>query len=82
MVESNHQKVIQVKVITNASSEFVKVSKEGKLEISVREKPKENAANRRVLDLIAQKFKVPVRAVRLISGHHRPSKKVSIRGLL
>lgn len=78
MTISENQVIVQVKVIAGASRDNVKVIKEGKLEISVREKPKENAANSRVLELVAEHFKVPVKAVRLISGHHRPSKKVSI----
>lgn len=82
MKNDKNQIVLQVKVLTNASSDVVTIVKEGKLEISVREKPKENAANRRVLQLIAQKFKVPIQAVCLISGHHRRNKKVSIMGHL
>jgi uncharacterized protein YggU (UPF0235/DUF167 family) len=43
-------------------------------EISVREKAERNLANARVLELVADYFKVPKNKVRIVNGHHHPSK--------
>ena len=47
-------------------------------EISVREAAERNLANGRVLELVARHFKLPVGKVRIISGHHSPSKILSV----
>ena len=49
--------------------------------VSVREPAKENRANERVRQLLAEALMVPVSAVRIVSGHHRPNKRVSVLGL-
>lgn len=43
-------------------------------EISVKEKAQRNMANTRVLELVAEYFKVPKNKVRIINGHKHPSK--------
>lgn len=43
-------------------------------EISVKEKAEGNRANTRVLEIIASHFKVSINKVRIINGHHHPSK--------
>jgi hypothetical protein len=64
----------KVKVIPGAKKEsFVKKS-EDHFSISVREPAERNLANNRVLELVANHFKVPKGKVRLISGHRSPSK--------
>ena len=47
-------------------------------EISVREKAERNLANTRVLELIAEHFKILANKVRIINGHHHPSKLIAI----
>ena len=65
---------IHVKVSAGAGKEsFIEKNKDH-FEISVREKAERNMANTRVLELIAEYFKVPVSKVRIINGHHHPSK--------
>ncbi len=69
---------IHVKVVAGAKKEkFTKISADHFL-ISVKEEAKNNAANRRVLSVIAGHYKVPAGKVRLISGHHSPSKVLSV----
>ncbi len=64
----------KVKVVPGAKKEsFVKKS-EDHFNVSVKEKAEQNLANKRVLELVAEHFKVPYGKVRLISGHHSPSK--------
>ncbi len=69
---------IHVKVTASARKEAFKNKKEDHFEISVREKAERNMANGRVLELVAMHFKVPVNKVRIVNGHHHPSKLVLI----
>ena len=67
-----------MRVRANARREsFEKVS-EISFKIAVREKAEGNMANHRVIELIAMHFKVPARAVRIVRGHHSPSKTLSL----
>ena len=47
-------------------------------EVSVREKPEANMANKRVLALMAKALKIPAARIRITKGHHSPSKILSI----
>lgn len=49
--------------------------------VSVREPAKENRANERVRQLLAEALMVPVSAVRIVSGHHRPHKRIAVSGV-
>jgi uncharacterized protein YggU (UPF0235/DUF167 family) len=70
----NKTQYIHVKVTAGVKKEsFVKKS-EDHFEISVREKALRNMANARVLELVAEHFKVPVNRVRIVNGHRHPSK--------
>lgn len=42
--------------------------------VSVKEKAERNMANTRVIELVAEHFKVPKSKVRIVNGHHHPSK--------
>lgn len=69
---------IKVSVISGARREsFVKKFKDH-FDISVKEKAERNLANTRVLELVAEHFKIPKNKVRIINGHHHPSKLLSI----
>lgn len=69
---------IKVKVTTGAKREkFVKKTKDH-FEVSVKEIPERNMANRKVLELVRHYFKVYNGDVRIVSGHHSPSKIISI----
>ena len=69
---------IKVKVTTGAKKEkFVKKSKDH-FEISVQEPAERNSANKKVVELVRDYFKVYNADVRIVSGHHSPSKIISI----
>ncbi len=69
---------IKVRAKTEAKLEkMIKKSKDY-FEISVREKPKMNMANKKILEMVAKHFVIPVGKVRIVSGHHSPSKILSI----
>ncbi len=67
---------IKIKVITEAKTEKVE-----KLEIDswciwTKAPAKNNSANERVLEIVRESY--PNKSIRIISGHHSPSKIVSI----
>ena len=68
---------IKVKAIAGAKKEVVKALSKDTLSISVREPAERNMANKRIIELTARHFSVPVGKVRIISGHHSPSKILS-----
>jgi uncharacterized protein YggU (UPF0235/DUF167 family) len=69
---------IHVKVKTSARQESLKQKTEDHFEISVKEKAERNMANKRVLELIAEHFAIPVNKVRIVNGHKHPSKLLII----
>jgi len=69
---------IHVKVTAGAKKESLKIKSEDHFEIFVKEKAERNMANTRVLELVAKHLKVPVKKVRIVNGHHHPSKLLVI----
>lgn len=70
--------LVRVRVTTGAKNERMQKCADDRFEICVREKPQNNAANHRVLTLIAAHFRVASNKVHIKSGHHRPSKLLTI----
>jgi uncharacterized protein YggU (UPF0235/DUF167 family) len=69
---------IKVRVKTGSKKEIVKKVSEDHFEVSVREKAERNLANTRVREIIAEQVGLTVRKVKIIKGHHSPSKILSI----
>ncbi|MEN9647382.1 MAG: hypothetical protein RLY57_186 [Candidatus Parcubacteria bacterium] len=69
---------IKVRALTNQRKELVEVLKENSFKISVKVKAERNLANSRIIELVAKHFKVAVSTVRIINGHHSPSKLLVI----
>jgi len=67
---------LKIKVIPDAKAEKVEKMSEDSWRVWVRVPAENNAANTRLLELIRDAF--PHTSVRIISGHHSPSKIVSI----
>ena len=65
---------IKVIVVAGAKKENIVAKKPDHFEISVKEKAKRNMANKKVIELIASYFKVPIKKVRIVNGHHHPHK--------
>jgi len=70
---------IKVKVLAGSKKEAFNQKTEDRFEISIKEPAKQNLANKRVVELIARHFQIPKEKVKIISGHHSPSKMLSIR---
>ena len=71
---------IHVKVTTGAKKEKFTLKSKDHFVASVQEKAERNMANTRVLELVAEHFGVPVKKVRIVNGHHHPSKLMVIEG--
>ncbi len=69
---------IHVKVLAGMKKESLKQKSEDHFEISVKEKAEQNMANKRVLEIVAEHFKIAKNKVRIINGHHSPSKLLII----
>ena len=69
---------VKVRVVAGAKREAVTEKSPDHFDIAVKEPAEANLANRRVIALIAARFNVPVGKVRIVSGHHSPSKILSV----
>lgn len=69
---------IKVRAKTKAKKEELVVKKPDHFEVSVKEKAERNMANERIIELVASHFVIPVGKVRIVSGHHSPSKILSV----
>jgi len=65
---------VHIKVVAGTGKESWKERSTDHFEVSVKEKAERNEANTRVLQLVANHFKVPVNKVRIVNGHRHPSK--------
>ncbi len=72
---------VSVKAKTAAREEAVKEISSVRFEISVREQAERNQANRRIIEILAARFGVPMKQVRMIKGHRSPSKVFAIPAL-
>lgn len=71
-------KYIKVKVKAKQKRESINQKSKDSFEVSVKEPALRNLANTRVVELVAQHFSVPVDKVRIVNGHHHPSKLLVI----
>ncbi len=69
---------IKVKVAAGVKKELFKALGKDSFSASVREPAERNLANMRVRELVAAHFGVSLGVVKIISGHHSPSKILSI----
>ena len=65
---------IHVKVIAGVKKESFVQLKDDHFAVSVKEPAVRNLANRRVLEILAGHFKLPVSKIRITSGHRSSSK--------
>ena len=65
---------VHVKVIAGAGRESFKQKSKDHFEISVKEKAERNLANDRVIELLAKHYNLPKGKIRIVNGHHSPTK--------
>ena len=69
---------IRARVQANAKKDSIREITPAHFEVTVREKAAENRANHRTIELLAVHLGVPADKIRLVSGHHRPSKTFDV----
>ena len=69
---------VKVRVHTGKRKEQLEKFTEMRYTISVRERPERNAANRRVIEMLASELCVPAKNIRFVSGQRSPSKLFEI----
>jgi len=74
----NYYVYIKVKVIAGAKKETIVKKTKDHFNIFVREPAERNLANKRVVELLRDYFKVYNGDVRIVNGHHSPSKIISL----
>ncbi len=72
---------IKVKAFPKSKKEEIKKISEDIYEVYIKEKAERNMANKRIVELMAVEFSVDERKVRIINGHHSPSKMLSVQGI-
>lgn len=72
----NKKMYLKIKVVPGSKVEKVEQIKSDEYRIWVRVPAENNAANSRVLDIVRDMF--PDTSVRIVSGHHSPSKILSV----
>ena len=68
---------IRIKVIPSSRREVIDKIDEENYEIKVKQEPKNNAVNKRLIEIMRDIYK-NAKIIRIISGHRSPSKIISI----
>lgn len=71
---------IRVHAMPGMRKESVTKVDDATFNITVKEPAERNLANRRIRELLAREFKVPVAQVTMLTGHRSSSKMYSIEG--
>ena len=67
---------IKVKITPNSKKEIITKTSDDHYEISVKQKAENNSANSRLLEIMHSEFSNSI--IRVVSGHHSPSKIISV----
>lgn len=70
--------IIRVKVTARAKKESIEQIAPQTLRIAVRESSENNRANKRILEILAEYYELPINKLRIISGHNMPNKMIQI----
>lgn len=73
-----HAMYIKVQVAAGTRKESIEEIGPDRFAVRVKEAPEMNAANHRVIALIARQYGVPIARVRIVRGHRAPSKLLEI----
>jgi uncharacterized protein YggU (UPF0235/DUF167 family) len=72
--------LIHVKVKADSNKDEVIKKNDASYIVHTKEEAKDNAANYAMLTLMAETLGVPVSILRIITGHHSPSKIIEVLG--
>jgi uncharacterized protein len=73
--------ILSVRVQPRASKDEIAGVMDGALKVRLRAPALEDRANEALCEYLAELLKTPKSAVRILSGHHRRSKRVEVRGV-
>ena len=73
---SNQNMHIHVRAYPDSKKEIIKRLTESRFAVYVKESPKDNAANKRILEIMRKEY--AGQTIRMVKGHHSPSKLFSI----
>ncbi len=80
LAERNGAVSFAVRVTVRASRDAIEGEWQGALKVRLSAPPVENRANEALCRLLAQSLKIPVSAVRIVSGERSRTKRVEVRG--
>lgn len=69
---------VKVKVVANARKEKIEKIGDNRYKIDIKEPAEQNLANNRIIEIISDLYKVKRNNVKIFSGHHSPSKLLSV----
>ncbi|NCS99950.1 DUF167 domain-containing protein [Candidatus Parcubacteria bacterium] len=69
---------IKVLVAAKSKKEIFIQKSENSFVAQIKEPAERNLANRRVVELVAGHYKITENRVRIVNGHHHPSKLLSV----
>ncbi len=67
---------IKVRVVTGAPKEVIQKIEDDHIEMYLRQPPERGLANKRILEVMCSMY--PNRAVKIVNGHHSPSKLIEV----
>ena len=70
--------LIHVKIHPDSKEDKIIQKNDTGFIVYVKEPAEDNRANKRMLEIVADKFKIIKSKVRIITGHHQPSKILEI----
>lgn len=70
--------LIHVKIIVDSKEDKIVQKNETSFTVHVKEPAEDNRANKRMIELVADRFGIVRSKVRIITGHHHPSKILDI----
>ena len=73
---------IKVVAKTQAKKESIVKKSKDHFVISVKEKAEKNMANKRMIELLEEYFKVPKGKIRIVNGHRHPHKLIVVEDAL
>jgi uncharacterized protein YggU (UPF0235/DUF167 family) len=71
-------KYIKVIVSTNMKKDAITLKSSDHFLVNVKEKPENNMANKKVIELLSIYFKISKNKIRIINGHHHPHKLIIV----
>lgn len=73
--------ILTIKVVPRASKPGIAVEPDGSLKVRIQSPPVDGAANAELVEVLAEAFDLPRRAVTIVGGAHSRTKRVQFEGI-